>query len=190
MLADYSFVDRLTTVGAAPDAPVWENRHLPAYGVRRINTLGSGTLVRESWPVLASADTGEWENLGPAMGDAYRDGDVIPVEHWTGAFTFFWVCDECGKEAFPDSTESHDCDGILWPGPGAHVGVSGSLKRAQFGSKKFIRNTPPESRRGAAADWRWSEDGLTNVGRFFLPVQEGPHFKRLESPQGAEPPAD
>ncbi len=190
MLADYSFVDRLTTVGAAPDAPVWENRHLPAYGVKRINTLGSGTLVRESWPVLASADTGEWENLGPAMGGAYRDGDFIPVEHWTGAFTFFWACDECGKEASPDPTVSHDCNGVLWPGPGAHVGVSGSLKRAQFGSQKFIRNTPPESRRGAAADWRWSEDGLTNVGRFFLPVQEGPHFKRLESPQGAEPPAD
>jgi hypothetical protein len=190
MLADYSFVDRLTTIGAAPDAPVWENRHLPAYGVKRINTLGSGTLVRESWPVLASANPQEWENPSHALGNAYRDGDVIPVEHWTGAFTFFWACDECGKEVPPDPTVSHDCNGILWPGPGAGVAVSGNLDRARFGSEEFIRNTPADSRRGAAADWRWSEDGLWSVGRFFLPVQEGPHFERLKSLPEAQPLVD
>ena len=112
------------------------------------------------------------------------------MEHWTGAFTFFWACDECGKEVPPDPTVSHDCNGILWPGPGAGVAVSGNLNRAQFSSQEFIRNTPPDSRRGAAADWRWTEDGLSSVGRFFLPVQEGPHFERLKSLPEAQPLVD
>ena len=190
MLADYTFVDRLTTVGAPPNSPAWENRHLPAYGVKRTNTWGTGTLVRESWPVLASADSGRWEALGPALGDAYRDGDFIPVEHWTGAFTFFLACDLCGKEASPDPEVPHDCNGVHWPGPGAHVAVSGKLARAQFGSQEFVHNQPPDARHGAAADWRWSADGLSNLGRFFLPVQRGPHFTRLKSEQESESLAD
>jgi len=191
MLADYTFVDRLTTVGAPADSPTWENRHLPAYGVNRINTWATGTLVRESWPVLASASTERWDDLGPPLGGEFRSADSIPVEHWSGALTFYLACDLCGKEASLDPSVSHECiQGVVWSGPGAHVQVSGRLERARFGSQTFMRLLPEKERRGPVADWRWSDDGLSSLGRFSIPVQRGPHFSRLEDDRSLDDSGD
>ncbi len=177
--ANYDFVHELTTLDASPEAPSWTSAHLPVYGVSPTSDWAPGTLIRESWPVIASADHLEWEQLGAPVGSNQRRGQVMGLEHWFQAATFYFACPLCGTEVSGDPLASHDCDGIEWSGPGGEVLISGQLKRGDFTGPLPVRERPLDQLGAPEREWRWSESGKDRLGRFWAPVQRSKHFGRL-----------
>lgn len=167
-LADYTFVDRLTSFD---ERHSWQNNHAPTYGVFRTNQWKAGSVVRESWPVVAAAEPYEWRERFRPMGGPYRRGDYVPAFLWLDVATFYLACKHCGDVLFLDPQDPHVCGGVERGEEDGEIEVSGRLQRARFGEDEPIRRGALWGVTRAPNGWRWSaEDDLNLVGSFFLPV--------------------
>ncbi|MDA1264869.1 MAG: glycosyltransferase family 39 protein [Planctomycetota bacterium] len=169
-LADYSLVERLTS---HDERHSWVSNARPTWGVIPTNTWEGRTLIRESRLVIAADGWDRWREPFRPLGGAYRRGDYLPAFLWIDMATFYWECSHCRNEL----AEGHECGGVLRDveADGSKQ-VSGRLERARFGDEEPMRVGDPAEIREDLADiqelagWRWSADGLTQAGRFFLRV--------------------
>ena len=131
------------------------------WGVHPTSTWTRGTLVTEGFPVVAAAEAfGAGKPYRPMGGD-YRRGDLMPVDLWT---------------YFVDVQQ--DANGAPF--------VAAKMDRARVGSDTPIRVGELEGVREMPDGLRWSLEGLSRVGGFWLPV---PTNARLED-DGRPVPAD
>ena len=165
--ADYTFVDRLTSPA---ELNSWQNNHLPAYGVERTNTWKKGWVVKESWPVVTTADPYRWDEPPKPMGGPFRVGEYMPTYLWFDAVTFYLACRECSEVLFLDPDDPHICGGIERGAGDGEISVSGRLERARFGDDRPERSKPLEERLSDYQGWRWSPDDLTLVDQFLIPI--------------------
>jgi hypothetical protein len=163
-LADYTFIERLTTFD---ERNSWQNNHAPIWGVQPTSQWAAGTLVRESWPVVAAREPYNWQERYRPMGGPYRRGDYMPAYLWIDVATFYWRCNHCGQE----SGAEHGCGGVQRdPDTDRSKTVSGRLERARWGARQPLRVGPMAGATRSEEGWRWSPDDLVLAGRFFLPV--------------------
>lgn len=141
---DYRVIDRLT----APDERnAWDNGHRPAYGLAPTTAWSPGTLVREGYLVVASAEPFLPGAPYRPIGDGFRRGDLIPVKLWMKLV-------EYDAEAYARRelielarlARVHDWTGAPIP-------------------------QPPEEGRLSPTGVLFTPDGLSAVGAFMLPVQ-------------------
>ena len=139
---NYTAVDRLTT---PPDERrSWQNNHALAYGVVPTSDWRAGTILRESYLVVAAADPFDVTQEYRPIGGAWRRGDLIPAHLWMDLARF----DDEGQ-------------------------VSARLEPARAGSDRPVR-AEADSGQGRTWDgFEFSRDDLVQVGRLFLPVAPG-----------------
>jgi len=165
MLADYELVARLTTFD---ERHAWQNNAPFLYQVFPCSTWGPGTIVRESWPVVAAEEPYDWSAPYRPMGGAYRRGDCMPAFLWIDVATFHLVCEHCAEPLLP----GHSCDGVERSPEEGTKEISGRMVRARWGADAPLRRGELVGIRRSEEGWRWSADDLIEVGRFFLPVHE------------------
>ncbi len=155
---DWNSVLRITTY----DETNSFQRNAPlGWGVHPTSTWTRGTLVTEGFPVVAAAEPfGAGKPYRPMGGD-YRRGDLMPVDLWT-----YFVDVQQGADGAPF--------------------VAAKMDRARVGSDTPIRTGELEGVREMPDGLRWSLEGLSRVGGFWLPV---PTNARLED-DGRPVPAD
>ncbi len=139
LTSDYTAVDRLTT---PPDERrSWQNNHALAYGVVPTSTWRAGTILRESYLVVAATDPFDVTQDYRPIGGAWRRGDLIPAHLWMDLARF----DEEGE-------------------------VIARLEPARAGEDRPVRAELGAGERRSWDGFEFSRDDLVQVGRLFLPV--------------------
>ena len=157
---NYTVIDRLTTFD---ERHSWQNNHAPAYGVLPTSKWTPGSVVRESWPVVAASDPYDWKAPFRPMGGPYRRGDLMPANLWIDLATFGAGDPAAGE---PEIVITGRME------PAAH-GASEPLRRGLLAD---VLRTPD----GAT----FSKDDLVRVGRLFLPVHDSARLTDDGSPVG------
>ena len=143
ILADYQVIYRVTT---HDERNSYQVNFQPAWGAEPTPTWGRGTLIRESYPVVAAAEPFAWQEPYRPMGGPYRRGDLMPARLWLDFVTF-------------------DAD----PETGAPF-INARLEVARPGTQAPLRVPEDGPGRLVKEGYEWSLEGHVRVGRFFLPV--------------------
>ena len=143
ILADYQVIYRVTT---HDERNSYQVNFQPAWGAEPTPTWGRGTLIRESYPVVAAAEPFAWQEPYRPMGGPYRRGDLMPARLWLDFVTF-------------------DAD----PETGAPF-INARLEVARPGTQAPLRVPEDGPGRLLKEGYEWSLEGHVRVGRFFLPV--------------------
>ena len=143
VLADYQVVYRVTT---HDERNSYQVNFQPAWGVAPTPGWSQGTLVQESYPVVAAAEPFAWQEPYRPMGGPYRRGDLMPARLWLDYVTF-------------------DAD----PETGAPF-INARLDVARPGTRTPLRVPEDGPGRLQKEGYEWSLEGHVRVGRFFLPV--------------------
>jgi hypothetical protein len=143
ILADYQVIYRVTT---HDERNSYQVNFQPAWGAEPTPTWGRGTLIRESYPVVAAAEPFAWQEPYRPMGGPYRRGDLMPARLWLDFVTF-------------------DAD----PETGAPF-INARLELARPGTAEPLRTPEDGPGRLQKEGFEWSLEGHVRVGRFFLPV--------------------
>jgi hypothetical protein len=126
------------------DGPhAWQNNHAPAYGQRVTSTWGEGWIVREGYPLVALADAFDPDRPLRPLGGDYRRGDLAPASLWF--------------------------DVVAYDG-GNPPKVAERLIPYRPADGKAIAEIAPPGSFYSPDGFRTSQDSMTLVGRFFLPV--------------------
>lgn len=134
---NYRVIDRIT----APDNQnSWHNNHFLAYDAMPPSTWSRGTLLRESFLLVASADAFYSERPYRPLGGAYRRGDTIPARLWIAVL---------------DAEEGRGGKQLVVRERG-----TGAAPRESIDPKTLWN----------VDGWRFSPSGLVQVGSLFLPV--------------------
>lgn len=141
--ADYAIVQRVTTVD---ETNSYQANFQPAWGAAPTNTWTRGTLVRESYPVMAAEEPFAWEKPYRPMGGQYRRGDLMPAWLWLDYVTF---------DLDPES-------GLPY--------INGRLKLARPGTTEPMRGPAQQDLRSMPGGFNWSLEGHVQVGGFLLAV--------------------
>jgi hypothetical protein len=162
--ADYAIIQRVTTVD---ETNSYQANFQPAWGAAPTNTWKRGTLVRESYPVLAAAEPFAWEKPYRPMGGDYRRGDLMPAWLWLDYVTF-------------------DLD----PSDGSAF-INGRLELARPGTRQPLRGPGQQALRTMPGGFAWSLEGHVQVGGFLLAVppdaQLGLHEPLQEGQEPSQP---
>ena len=141
--ADYAVVQRVTTVD---ESNSYQANFHPAWGAAPTNSWTRGTLLRESYPVLAAAEPFAWQEPYRPMGGEYRRGDLMPAWLWLDYVTF---------DVNPD-------DGSAF--------INARLELAKPGTREPLRGPGNQDQRSMPGGFAWSLEGHVQVGSFLLAV--------------------
>lgn len=133
-------IDRLT---GADRARSWHNNHFPAYGVLPTSQWKKGTVLRESYLLVASEDPFFEHRPYLPLGGAFRRGDLVPAKLWVAVI-----------------------DGDERQGPAPPLWVRDP--RTGGSARDQVDPTTLWSPEG----WHFTPAGLVEVGGFFLPVHD------------------
>jgi hypothetical protein len=138
---DYRVIDRIT---GPDDRNSWHNNHFLAYGTMSREGWKKGTVLRESYLLVPSADAFFPGKPVKPLGGAYRRGELIPSKLWIAVL---------------DGDE--------------RKGATGGAKQLEVRDATgeiALRKTIDPATLWSSMGWRFSTFGLVQVGAFLLPV--------------------
>jgi hypothetical protein len=140
LTSDLRVIDRVT---GADRARSWHNNHFPAYGVQPTSQWKKGTVLRESYLLVASEDPFFEDRPYLPLGGAFRRGDLVPAKLWVAVI---------------DGDERQGPAPPLW------------VRDPRTGGS--ARDTVDPKTLWSPAGWHFTPAGLVEVGGFFLPVHD------------------
>lgn len=174
---DWIVADRVT----APDGHhSFQNNHAPAYGVLPTSTWRPGDVVSESYAFVPAGEPFATPGGYRPLGGAYRRGDLLPISLWMGAH----LEDESGAivrrmVGGPGRGRGLLARAVAELSDLEDAGLARAEARLRLAERLELEPDESAALRTLAVDpvrtWirfgvQSSEDGLFEVGRWFLPV--------------------
>lgn len=165
----------------APDGHhSFQNNHAPAYGVLPTSTWRPGDVVSESYAFVPAGEPFATPGGYRPLGGAYRRGDLLPISLWMGAH----LEDESGAivrrmVGGPGRGRGLLARAVAELSDLEDAGLARAEARLRLAERLELEPDESAALRTLAVDpvrtWirfgvQSSEDGLFEVGRWFLPV--------------------